>query len=146
MICTNKNPHYKSTVEFYNNATQTLTATAEPLTIEGTTVTETGVALDVSGNAATVNYNGTYAINFSIIVDVTTAGDITAQIYIDGVAIPETTTTVTVAAGNNLININTIRFIKAGCQDLSHIQIMANTDGTAAGSITKVSGNIIKLA
>lgn len=33
MKCTNKNPHYKSTVEFYNNATQTLTATAEPLNL-----------------------------------------------------------------------------------------------------------------
>ena len=107
MICTNKNPHYKSTVEFYNNATQTLTATAEPLNIEGTTVTETGVALDVSGNAVTVNYNGTYAINFSIIIDATTAGDITVQIYIGGIAIPETARTVTVAAGRgrNLIQI-----------------------------------------
>ena len=146
MKCTNKNPHYKSTVEFYNNATQTLTATAEPLTLEGTTVTETGVALDVAGNAIMINYTGTYAINFSIIADVTTAGDIAIQIYMGGVAIPEAATTVTVAAGNNLININTIRFIKAGCQDSNQIQIMANTDGTAAGSITKVSGNIIKLA
>lgn len=146
MKCTNRNPHYKSTAEFYNTTSQTLTSTATPLNIAGSTVTETGVALDVSGNAATVNYTGTYTINFSIIADITTAGDITAQIYIGGAALPETATTITAAAGSNLININTIRFIKAGCQESNAIQIMINTDGTAARSITKVSGNIIKLA
>lgn len=146
MKCINKNPHYKSTSEFYNATTQKLTSTATPLNLIGTQVTNTGVAVDTSGTTIDIKYSGTYAVSASVIADITTAGDVTVQLYANGVPLPETLRTVTMAVGNNVIDIDTVRFFKASCADSTQVQIYINTDGTAVGNVSMVSGNIVKLA
>ena len=146
MKCINKNPHYKSTTEFYNATSQALTSTGSPLNLIGTQVTNTGVAVDTSGTAIDIKYSGTYAVKVSVVVDATTAGDVTLQLYANGTPLPETLRTVTLAVGNNVIDIDTVRFLKASCSESAQVQIYAKTDGTAVGSVTMVSGNTVKLA
>ena len=146
MKCINKNPHYKSTSEFYNATTQTLTSTPTPMNLIGTQVTNTGVAVDTSGTTIDIKYSGTYAVSASVIADITTAGDVTVQLYANGVPLPETLRTVTMAVGNNVIDIDTVRFFKASCADSTQVQIYINTDGTAVGNVSMVSGNTVKLA
>ncbi len=146
MKCINKNPHYKSTSEFYNATAQTLTSNAAPLNLIGSQVTNTGVAVDTSGTTIDIKYSGTYAVKASVIADITTAGDVTVQLYANGVPLPETLRTVTLAVGNNAIDIDTVRFFKASCADSAQVQIYVNTDGTAVGSVAMISGNVVKLA
>lgn len=146
MKCTNRNPHYKSTSEFYNSASQAMASTAAPITLVGTQVTNTGIAVEASGTTIEIKYSGTYAINASVIADVTTAGDVTVQMYANGVALPETVRTVTMAAGNNAVNIDTVRFFRVSCSEPTQLQIYVNTDGTAAGNVIQATGSVIKLA
>lgn len=148
MTCQSKNPRYKSTVEFYNNASQTLTTTPSPISL-GIVVTNTGVALTPNTSNVEVSYPGTFLINIDAIFESTTAGDVTLQVYLNETALPETLRTVTIPVGFTEVSINTVRFIRPDCQNPSTITVYAkytNTDGTAAGSINLISGNVVKLA
>ena len=146
MKCIKKNPHYKSTVEFFNNVAQTLSSTESALNLIGTEVTNTGIAINVNGNSVNIKYPGTYRLHASVSVDITTAGDITAQIYMNGVALPETLKTMTMTVGNSIIDIDTIRFINSNCTESTQMQLLIKTDGTAVGSVELLSGNVEKLA
>lgn len=138
-------PGYRSTAEFYNASSQTLTSTATALALLGTEVTDTGVAVDANSNGIGVNYTGTYEAEFDAVVSATTAGLVTLQIYLDGVALPETARTVTASVGNTAISTGTIRSITSPCGSAPNIQLYASTDGTAVGSVMLVSGRIKKL-
>ena len=145
VVCQNKNPRYKSTFEFYNKATQSVTSTAAPLTLLGSEVTNTGLALDVTTNGINVSYPGTFLLDVGIIFTATTAGLVTLQLYSDGTALPETVTTVTVPVGASLVSVSTIRKLTPTCQNPVNIQVYINTDGTAVGDVTKVAGYAVKL-
>lgn len=92
-----------------------------------------------------INFTGTYEAEFDAVVSATTAGLVTLQIYLDGVALPETARTVTASVGNTAISTGTIRNITSPCGSTPNIQLYASTDGTAVGSVILVSGRIKKL-
>ena len=146
MKCINKNPHYKSTSEFYNATSQTLASSASALHLVGTQVTNTGVAIEASGTAIDIKYSGTYMLRASVVAEITTAGDVTVQLYANGTPLPETLRTITMAAGNNAIDIDTVRFFRASCDNSTQVQIYIKTDGTAVGSVSMLSGSVVKLA
>lgn len=146
MRCKNRNPHFKSSVAAFAGADQTLTATATPINFATSVTTETGVALIPFSNTLEVDYTGLYEFDFSVIVNATTAGDITVQAYENGSPMAETARTITVPVGFTAIDTETIRYIKAGCNETAQIQLYVNTDGTAAAVVDKATVTAMKLA
>ena len=145
MNCSSKNGRYKSTVDIYNNASQALTSTPSPLTLVGTVATNTGIALDPKTSTIDVTYPGTFLVSVDAIFTATTAGQITLQLYSDGVALPETARTITVPVGTSEISTSTIRRFVPNCQNPISIQVYANTDGTAVGNVTLIDSKAVKL-
>ncbi len=142
-----KDRHYKSSAQFYNTATQTIGSTMAPLNLIGTEVTDSGVSLETSANAIEIQHSGLYRITADVGVNATTAGNITIQLYQNGVPMSETVRIITASVGYHLVSINTIRQFKTFCgQNPASIQVMAMTDGTAVGNVTFISGNALKEA
>lgn len=150
MDCPLKNPRYKSAVMTYNTSSQTPTSAPTPLTLIGNIVTNTGVAINPKNSEISIGCAGTYLITSDIIFTATTAGQVTLQLYSDGVALPESIMTVTVPVGATVINTSTVRRFLPNpqpnfCSSPVSIQVYANTDGTAVGEITKVTTKAVKL-
>lgn len=148
-----KNKNYKSAVEFYNTATQTLAVTntaANPLTLNlvGTVVTNTGVAIDLEQSAIDIECSGLYRVYADIEFTSTAAGVITMALTLDGNILPETIKVRTVGAtGTIFIPTETIRRLATCCALERHtFGLIIYSDGAAAGTIGRVSGNAVKLA
>lgn len=148
-----KNRNYKSAVEFYNNATQTLAVTntvANPLSLNflGNLVTNTGIAIDIETNAIDIECSGLYRIYSDIEFTSTAAGVITMALTLDGVVLPETVKNRTVGAtGTIFIPTETIRALNV-CNTINQhsIGLIIYSDGVATGTVNRVSGNAVKLA
>ncbi len=145
MNCSSKNSRYKSTLQLYNSATQALSATPSPLTLMGTVVTNTGIALEPKTSEIDVVWPGTFLFNVDAIITATTAGQVTLQLYGDGVALPETIRTINVPVGTSEICLSTIRRMVPNCQNSINVQVYSNTDGTAVGDVTLVACSAVKL-
>lgn len=145
MNCSKKNPRYKSVGTFVNPATQSIGATATPLSLLGTQIVNSGIALDVQANGVEIDYTGIFDMSVTATVLVTTAGVITLQLYVDNVPIPDSLVSVTTVAGRNVITSHAIRFIRSTEDNNPIITVVANTDGTAVGSIILLSGSVYKL-
>ena len=145
MTCQSKNPRYKSIVMTNNTSSQTLTSTPTPLTLVGTVITNTGVAINPETSGIEIAYPGSFLVTADVIFTATTAGVVTLQLYSDGVALAESTISVTVPVGTTVINTSTVRRFIPNCQNPISIQVYANTDGTAVGEVTKVTSKAIKL-
>ena len=67
---------------------------------------------------------------------------------VKGEILPETLRTVTLVAGaSQIVPLETVRNLNTCCQFTSrNIGIIAFSDGTGVGTVTRVSGNVIKLA
>lgn len=142
-----KNPHYKSSSQFYNTTVQAIAETATPLSLLGTEVTDTGASVNVLPTAIQIDHGGLYQIEIAISVNATTAGAVSVALAKNGSVLPETRRTETLAAGNGVIETGTVRYMSACCcQEPTQIQVLVNGDGTAAGNVTLVSGCIVKLA
>lgn len=148
-----KNKNYKSAVEFYNTATQTLATTntaTNPLTLNlvGNVVTNTGVAIDLEANAIDIECSGLYRVYADIEFTSTAGGIITMALTLNGEILPETIKTRTVGAtGTIFIPTETIRRLHTCCTlDQYNFGLILYTDGTATGTVGRVSGNAVKLA
>ena len=142
-----KNPHYKSSAQFYCTTSQTISSTAAGLTLLGTEVTDTGASVNVFSNAVQIEHGGLYEIEVSVNVTATTAGVVTLQMAKNGTALPETKRTATVPVGDTVIETRTVRYLTTCCcQEPTQIQILVNGDDTAVGNVSLVSGCIVKLA
>lgn len=154
MACSKyKNCHYKSAVQFYNTATQPILATnisTNPVTVElGSKVTDTGVSLDFETNSIEVLTSGLYRFSADVDFSGGTIGEITVAMTLNGSILPETITTQTISTTGtaSTLNIETVRQLST-CGLVSNyiLGIIAYSDGTAIGSISKISGNAVKLA
>lgn len=141
-----KNSHYKSAVQLNNQTAQALTATPTALAL-GAILTDTGVSLTPNSSGVTVNKSGLYRISADITITSTATGIVNLQAFINGVARPETLRAVTVpAAGNSVVHLETVAYISACCAMNPIITIVGSTSGAAAGSVTLISTNVVKLA
>lgn len=142
-----KDRHYKSSLQLYNASAQTIGTAMAPIALSGSDVTDTGVSLGSTANAVEILHSGLYRITADIGLNVTTAGDITVQMYQDGVPMPETARIITASTGYHTVSIDTVRRFGTFCgQNPVLIQLMAMTDGTAVGSVSLVSVNALKEA
>ena len=146
MVSCMKNPHYKSAVETYNTATQTLTTTPAPLGLTGTVLTNTGVSLDPEQAAVKINNDGLYRASANIQATATAAGDIVIGLYLDGVLLPETQRTVTAAADSSVsITTDMLRSIPCDC-NAHTLQLYGWVVGSAAANATFAQVAIVKEA
>lgn len=81
MGCNYKSCHYKSAQTAYNDAPQAFAAAGTPITILGTLVTDTGVAIETDPNVFRVNGSGLYRISYDIDLTAGAAGVVTIQLY-----------------------------------------------------------------
>ena len=150
MACNNRN--YKSAVQFYDSTQQPILATnlvANPVVFDfGTKVTDTGCAIDLDGNTIEIDASGLYRISADINVVGVTAGNLTFAMTLDGNILPETIRTQTMIAGNTMtVPIETIRRVSTcAAFDRHNFGIIAYSDATGAGTVTRISGNAVKLA
>lgn len=147
-----KNRNYKSAIQFYNVTPQLLTVDSvvtNPLTLAiGNIVTDTGCAFSVFNNNVNVDVSGLYNIDVDVNLEGTVAGEVTFAIALNGEILPETLRTVTtVADAWQVIHLGTERLINI-CNTFGqyNLSVVAFSDGTATGTIQRVSGNITKMA
>lgn len=155
MACNNryKNKNYKSAVEFYNTPAQALATTntiANPLIVNlvGNVVTDTGIAIDLEPNAIDIECTGLYRVYADIEFTSTAGGIITMALTLNGEILPETIKIRTVGAtGTIFIPTETVRRVHTCCALENYkFGVIVYSDGTATGTVDRVSGNAIKLA
>lgn len=141
-----KNPHYKSAVETYNTATQTLTTTPAPLGLTGTVLTNTGVSLSPEQATIKINNSGLYQASANIQALASAAGNIAIALYLDGVLLPETQRTVTAAANDTVsVTTNMLRSVPCSCNTHT-LQLYGWVVGAAAAEVTFAQLAVVKEA
>lgn len=143
---------YKSAVQFLNTTDQPILATntiTNPVTLAlGGRITDTGIAIDFNAYDLDVEASGLYRISVNLDSLGVTDGDITFAIAENGIILPETINTITAVAGiTKLASFETIRAINVCCGRLDHnFSIVAYSDGTGVATVTRLAGNMVKLA
>ena len=151
MACNKCKNKVKSTIAFVNSAAQPIAATntiVNPVVLAlGSKVSNTGIALDLDSNAISVDASGIYRIAANVDILGTTAGDITFAIAMDGNILPESIATITMVVDiAKLLAIEVVRPINVCNAFTEHnFSLVAYSGGTGAGTVTRVSGNAIKL-
>lgn len=138
----------KSCERYYNNTIQNLPEdSTTQLTIAGAKVVDTGISIETQPQSYTTLKKGLYHIAGDVIITATAAGLATFYIAMDGVALPCTIKTVTLAVGNNAVHTETDLYLDGCCNDISHnFTFEVLTDETATGTITHLCTGIIKEA
>lgn len=137
----------KSCERHYNNNSQTFEAGQTiTLQIAGTKVVDTGISIETEQNSYTTVKKGLYHISGDVVIDATTAGDITFQILMDGVVLPCTIKAETIPVDNTSIHTETDLMLDGCCCDVSHTFTYQIVSTTAAGSVIALCTGITKLA
>lgn len=143
---------YKSAVQFYNTTDQPILATntiTNPVTLAlGARVTDTGIAIDFNAFDLDVEASGLYRISANLEILGVTAGDITVALVDNGQILQETVRDVTVTAdATTIVPLETVIAINVCASILDHkFSLVAYSDGTGVATVTRLSGNIVKLA
>ena len=147
MSCGCRNANQKSCQRYYNNIAQPLAATTTvQLIVAGARVVDTGVSIETQPQSYTIVKPGLYHIAADVDVNLTTAGDIVLQGYMNGVPLPCTTRNVTGTDGHNLVHSETDLAI-GGCCDISKaITWTIQSVGVAVGTIDGNCTGIVKYA
>lgn len=139
-----KSPYAKSCVRAYNATPQTVTATATPLVIQGTTVVDSGCSLTLNPSSITINKSGLYHLAADISFTPTAAGTFVVQLYKDGVALPCAIVQDTAETGNVFAaHVETDICVNACC--VSNHEITLVVSGVA-GTVTRTCVGALKLA
>ena len=82
------------------------------LTLAGTTVTRTGCSVIPDGNALKINHGGLYHLAADVTLTPSAAGTVSVQMYLNGVAMPDAITQITVAeSGVTTVHVETTRLL-----------------------------------
>lgn len=151
MACGNgchKTCHDKSCQRFYNNNIQALPVdTTLQLIIAGSKVVDSGISIETEPQNYTTIKTGLYHFVGDVTIEATAAGVVVFQMYMDGVPLPCTKKTKTLAVGYNNIHTETDLCLDGCCCDVSHsftYQIVS--DATATGDIVEFCSGVLKLA
>lgn len=149
MACNNNRNYQKSCARYYNNTAQPLSAdSTTTLTLAGARAVLSGEAVGVQPQSFDTTKIGLYHLAADAVISATAAGKVTLVWTMDGVALPCTVKTVTVAEGvNTEIHTETDLQLSACCCCVSHtFTLLAITDETAAGSVVQLCTGLLKLA
>ena len=108
----------------------------------GSIVRRFGCGVDLNGGI-TIDEPGYYDVAVSITAAPTAAGDVTATMLNNGVAVPGVTATTTAAAANDPVNLSLVGIVRVYCNgNIGNLSIVLG--GTAA-SVTNVAVVVTKL-
>lgn len=149
MSCFNssKSRCMKSCARNYNNTSQLfLPESVNVLTVAGAKVVDTGIAIDTEPQSYATAYSGLYHIEADVTIAATTAGAVTLQWYMDGVALPCTYTEQYVAVAQvDTVHLETDLFFESCCGKVNHVfTLLLTADATAAGAVTHICSGVIK--
>lgn len=149
MACNNGKSYQKSCARYYNNNAQTLAANGRTtLTLAGARAVLSGESIGVQPQSYDATKIGLYHLSADAVIEATAAGTVTLVWTMDGVALPCTAKTVTVAADvSTEIHTETDLSLSACCCCVNHtFTLLAITDETAAGSVVQLCTGLLKLA
>lgn len=98
--------------------------------------------INLNGSGITLNEAGYYDVDVSVTALPTAAGPVTIAVFQDGVAIPGSTNTTTVAAAGNPVNLTSLPMVRVRCGSASSISVVL-VNGT--GTIANISVKVIKI-
>lgn len=138
----------KSCQRYYNNNRQPLAVSTElQLVIEGTRVVDTGISIDTQNQSYTTLQRGLYHITGDVTVESLAAGDVIFEVYMDGVPLPCTKRSRTVAIGFNPIHTETDIYLDGCCCDVTHtFTYRLTSDAAVNGSVIEFCSGVLKLA
>lgn len=142
--CNNlKNPTRKSALRITGSTPQTLTAT--PAALAGAIAqVDTGCSMEAMSSGARVRNAGLYSVGANVQVNATAAGTVSAQLYLDGVPLPDTLRTVTAAVGLTVIPLETLLCLPGNCCCGHTVQVYIY--GEATGTVTLWSIDALRQA
>lgn len=149
MSCNSSKSYQKSCARYYNNNAQPLSANSTTtLTLAGAKAVLSGEAIGVQPQSFDTLKIGLYHLAADAVISATAAGKVTLVWMMDGVALPCTAKTVTVAEDvNTEIHTETDLQLSACCCCVNHtFTLLAITDETAAGSVVQLCAGLLKLA
>ena len=142
-----KNCYAKSCQRYYNNNAQPFAAGETiQLQIAGARVVDTGVSIDTQPLSYTTLKTGLYHLVGDAVVNATTGGIASLQIYMDGVPLPCTLRTATFYAGNNQVHTETDLDLTGCCCDVEHNFTFQFISDDAVGSVVQFCSGVLKLA
>lgn len=141
----------KSCARFYSNVSQTFEAdSSNQLIVAGEPVVLTGNAITAWNTGYEILKTGIYRISGDVVVTATAAGEITFQVYLDGVLLPCTVRQKTMAA-DEIVSIHTETDIDVEklcpCNNNANHRIVfvLVADSAVTGTINRVCTGITKL-
>nr|DAU43452.1 MAG TPA: hypothetical protein [Caudoviricetes sp.] len=134
MPCNCQNNCYrKSALRVSGSTPQALTDT--PSALSGAIAQiDTGCSMSPMSSGARIASSGLYSISASVQATATAAGTISAQLYLDGVPLPDTLRTVTAAIGQVVIPVETLLCLQSNCCCGHTVQLYVF--GAATGTVT----------
>lgn len=138
-----KNPNRKSALRITGNTPQAITTTPAALA-GGIAMTDTGCSMEAMSSGARIRNAGLYEITGNVQLNVTTAGTVSAQIYVDGTPQADTLRTITAAVGEAVIPLSTLLCLPYDCGCGHTVQIYVF--GAAAGNVTAWSMDALRQA
>ena len=142
------NCYAKSCQRYYNNNAQAFSATPTTLQVASARVVDSGISISTEPNNYIINKKGLYHIEADVTFTALTAGLVTVQAYLDGVAMPCTFTQVT-AVANALTPVHLATDVQfdSCCCDVNHTITFVITGATGiTGTVSRICSGITKVA
>lgn len=139
----------KSCQRYYNMNPQILAAGSTlQLEIAGARVVDSGLSIETQPQSFTTLKTGLYHLAADVVINASAAGDVTLQFLMDGVVLPCTVRTFTLAAtGSREIHTETDLELTGCCCDVTHsFTLVMVSPAAGAGTVTQVCAGIIKEA
>lgn len=139
---------------YQKSALSTVTTAAQTVAADGvlnftTNDILTGCSIQhtAGGNTAQINCQGLYQVAFNADFQPTGAGDVTMQLYNNGVAVPGAEATVTAATGDtyHVAFVKLIKVLKS-CPCIINNTASLQVQVSAAATVTNANLSIVKLA
>lgn len=143
MACSNN--FRKSAISTVNTATQTVTATATPLSLLGSVCYNSGCSLCANANGISIKSSGLYTASGSVTITPTAAGTVTVSLALNGVTLPCSVRQQTVVAASPItINTSAPAFGAGACACNSSTLTLVISG--AAGTVDYVAAGAVRLA
>lgn len=140
---TMKNPSRKSALRISGSTPQAISTT--PSALSGAiALVDTGCSMEPMSSGARIRTAGLYSVNANVQVNATAAGTVSAQLYLDGVPLPDTLRTVTAAVGLTVIPLETLLCLPGNCCCGHTVQVYIY--GEATGTVTLWSMDALRQA
>lgn len=128
-----KNNCRKSALRISGSTPQAISTT--PSALSGAiALVDTGCSMEAMSSGARICTAGLYEVSANVQANVTTAGTVSAQMYLDGVPLPDTLRTVTAAVGLTVIPLETLLCLPGNCCCGHTVQVYVF--GAAVGDVT----------